>query len=87
MEPEGAGIREAIRYDVARVLVRGALQNEEFASGPPTYEEDTVGAILRRMLTTYFPWKTVQGLRQMLQENPDQLDCLLQDSLRLFKEN
>lgn len=77
-------IREVIRFDVARIMVAAALNNEEFITQPESYPNGTVGAALRRLLYILFPGESFQSVRKELNYFPQHFECRLQHSLKLF---
>jgi len=78
-------IQEAIRYDVARILIEGALNNDEFISNPETYAQDSVGFMIKNMIWNYFPNTDLYSLRDELQ-NSLLFEPKLQDKFRLFQK-
>ncbi|HEU5379096.1 MAG TPA: hypothetical protein VFV38_27035 [Ktedonobacteraceae bacterium] len=83
--PEDEGIREAVRFDVARTMIYGALNNLAFVEEPDTYKSGTSGAAVRNMLQLYFPETPFSQLRTNSQQ-PQSFDPKLQERLRLFWE-
>lgn len=77
-------IREAIRFDVARVMIAAALNNEEFMSQPDTYPDGTIGAALRRLLYILFPGESFQTVQKQFYHYPQHFEGRLQHSLKLF---
>jgi hypothetical protein len=80
---EDFDIRDAIRYDVARTLVYGALNNDEFVASPSTFPDGSIGAAVRNMLHLYFPEFSLFELRDRCQQ-PHVFDPRLQEKLRIF---
>lgn len=83
--PEDYGIRESVRFDLARTLIYGALANMEFVEAPDSFKPGTVGAAVRNMLRLYFPETPFSQLRTNSQQ-PQSFDPKLQDRLRAFWE-
>ncbi|MCC6190311.1 MAG: hypothetical protein IT318_14865 [Anaerolineales bacterium] len=81
--PEDFGISEAIRYDLARTLILGALQNDEFVNRPEAFAEDTVGAAIHAMLHVYFDGVPLHDLRSNA-EQPSSFEPKLQAALKVF---
>lgn len=77
---------DAIRLDVARQLVLGALSNDAFVNEPEAFHDGTLGATIRRMLRTYFPHDSIPTLRSLRERNPAQFETRLQASLRAFDQ-
>ncbi len=83
--PEDFDIREAIRLDVARTLIYGALNNTEFVENPDAFESLSVGAAVRNMLRLYFPQTSFTQLRDNSRQ-PQSFEPKLQEKLRAFWE-
>jgi len=81
---ETAGIREAIRLDVAQTIIRGALTNEEFLEHADQFASGTIGASARAMIRLYFEGYTLAAVHSML-SSPHQFSAHLQDKLRVFQ--
>lgn len=83
-------IIDAIRYDVARTLIDGALGCEDFVAGPEQYEDGTVGAYARRLIRSHLggdatDFGTLHDQWRQASTRP-RLECLLQERVRLFRE-
>lgn len=83
-KPEDSDLREAIRFDIARLLIQGALSNDDFVENPDKYEPDSIGAVVRNMLQNYFPQLGLADLRDEMQ-HIQIFGPKLQDKLRLFQ--
>lgn len=81
--PEDFDIREAIRYDIARMLIYGALGNNEFIERPDNFAPGSVGAAVRSMLRLYFPQADILELRENSRQ-PQVFDHNLQGKFRIF---
>ncbi|MBA3943649.1 MAG: hypothetical protein H0X37_03705 [Herpetosiphonaceae bacterium] len=62
LQLEDVGIREAIRLDVARTLLLGALNHDEFLHRPQVFAEGSVGAAIYAMTQLYFPGTSLTQL-------------------------
>ncbi len=82
----GFDIRETIRFDVARTLIYGALENQHFVDNPEHYEDGSVGAAVFSMLRLYFPQDTLSDLRTRIQQ-PQAFEPQLQAKLRIFRNS
>jgi hypothetical protein len=82
-KPNNRDIQEAIRFDIARMLIEGALRNEEFINNPDTYSRDSVGFVIKNMIQNYFPNISLSNLREDF-SNPQTFEPKLQDRLRIF---
>lgn len=79
-------LREAIRYDVARIMIEGALENEEFLTSPDSFGEGSVGSAIRRLIRTLFSNYDILALSQYCRHRRFRFELELQDRLRLFSE-
>jgi hypothetical protein len=78
-----AAVVSTMRFDVARTLVVGALEDEEFRDGPD-YPEGSVGASMRRLLRVHWPGETTTSLYAQLRSRPDAFFSSLQERLRFL---
>lgn len=81
--PESEGVREAIRFDVARTLIRGALRNDEFVTKPDSFSPDSVGAAIRELIERCFPNTPIQQCREIMRYRLD-FETRLQAGLQIF---
>lgn len=82
-KPEDFDLREAIRFDVARSLIYGALDNDEFAENPDGFEDGSVGSAVRNMLHLYFPDMPISDI-QLDSKQKQTFDPKLQAKLQAF---
>jgi hypothetical protein len=89
VNPDESGrlIWSAIRHDVGRTLIEGALADEEFVDEPGAFESGTMGASIRRLLQTLWPGEEPRGLAGQMRQAPDDFSAELQDRLQLFGES
>jgi len=80
----GAIVSSAIRYDVARTLVHGALMSEQFEEQRSSFEADSVGRMLSEMLDRYWPGVDTATLAARLRDVPHRLDAELQAGVGLL---
>jgi len=80
--PEDFDIRDAIRYDVARTLIHGALAVDEFVDHPESYEPGTIGRAVKNMIRMYFQQIDFRELRS--NSKSEDFDAILQEKLHLF---
>ncbi len=85
-DPVATVITEAIQFDVARTLILAVLDNDEFVGHAETYGEESIGAAMRRLLNTLFPFDSLDGLQQQRRRTPGRFECMLQARLHLFQE-
>lgn len=80
---ETAGIREAIRLDLAQTLIRGVLLNPSFLENPDRYAPGTIGAAVRAMIRLYFDGYTLESVQQLTQQ-PHEFSAYLQEKMKIF---
>jgi hypothetical protein len=83
IRPETAGIREAVRLDLAQTLIRGVLLNPSFLENPDRYTPGTIGAAVRAMIRLYFDGYTLESVQQ-LTRHPHEFSALLQEKMKIF---
>jgi hypothetical protein len=83
-DPGSRAIRSTIHYEVGRALLRGALLNDEFRKDPAGFPDGTTGCVLWRLIRLLFPGDTPEGIKNLMDQNPDRFDSELQDKLQLF---
>lgn len=84
LAPESAAVASAIRFDVTRALVHGALRNEEFVKGPREFEPETIGRMLSDLLDRYWPGDAPAVLAARLADTPHRLESELQAAAGLM---
>jgi hypothetical protein len=82
--PGARAILAAIYYDVGRVMIMGALANDDFVKSPARYPEGSVGRIVWRLMKSVFPNLDLEAAKSERREKPFLFECKLQDRLRLF---
>jgi hypothetical protein len=83
-DPEGRAILSALRFDVSRSLLTGALRRDEFISQETEYGEASLGRALHRLIAIHWPGESPQTLRNRLETQPALLDAELQERFKLF---
>jgi hypothetical protein len=73
--------RSFVLFDVARTLIAGALQNEQFVSEPERFDEGSIGRMLFELLSMYWPGVPIQTLASRQASNPARLEAELQAHL------
>lgn len=84
-QPETAGVREAVRLDLAQIIIRGALTNDEFVQNPDQFAAGSIGAAARAMIRMYFDGYSLESL-QTLMRSPHQFSAYLQEKLKIFRD-
>jgi hypothetical protein len=82
--PGDREIQSAMRSDVMRRLILGALESEVFIAAPDSFEDGSVGRELRRLIRTTFGNEAVSSLAQRARNLPEEFNAELQDKSRLF---
>ena len=75
-------IRDTIRYDIGRVLLTGAFENEQFANPAHEYEEETLGSTLRSLLRALYGDVKLSYLRARTLDFRSSQESSLQGRLR-----
>lgn len=83
IRPETAGIREAVRLDLAQTLIRGVVQNPTFLENPDRYPPGTIGAAVRAMIRLYFEGYTLESVQQLTRQ-PHEFSAYLQEKMKIF---
>lgn len=83
---QGSDIRESIRYDVARILIFGALRNKRFVENPEQFEEGSVGRAIYNLISQYFPDYSMLELSDQIQY-PHNFEAKLQAKLKIYGDD
>lgn len=83
-DPETRAIWSAINAGVAREILCGALEDEEFIEDPLQFKEGSVGHVARVLGERAFPGESPQAILERLQTSPDLFGCSLQAAFGLF---
>lgn len=86
-DPEDCAIRSAMRYDVGRAIVVGALENPDFVDAEERYEDESVGLAAWRLVKVCFPDTDFEFLRNLCLHRTFRLECMLQEKFGLFDEH
>lgn len=76
-------IRSAIYADVARSLISGMLQNEEFVA-EATFEKGSVGQVVGDLVSMAFPGEDRVIVKKRLEREPDAFSAWIQARFRQF---
>jgi hypothetical protein len=82
-DPAAAIVRSLIECDVARHLIRAALDNERFVQAPEVFPDHSIGRMLSDLITTVWPGIPVPTLRARALEEPARIDAKIQAALEL----
>ena len=75
-------ILEVLHHDVARQLVTGILNVDEF--GSREFEPSSIGAVILRLVTALFDNEPVSQIRQRMRDDQSRFDTELQGRLRFL---
>jgi hypothetical protein len=76
-------IRSAIYADVARSLITGMLQNEDFVAGA-TFEKGSVGQVVGDLVSMAFPGEDRAIVKKRLEREPDLFSACIQARFKQF---
>ncbi len=80
---EDAAIREAISFDVARLLIISSVNNSDFRVNIDQFPKGTIGFAVQGLIRTIFPQFTIAELTALL-EMPNRFDSEIQHGVHLF---
>jgi hypothetical protein len=86
--PANLAIIQTIKFEIARLLIFGALENEKFIEDPDDFDEGSIGAYIDRLISITFPNEDITALSNQTKDSKKRqdLECRLQEKLRLFQE-
>ena len=85
--PECAVLWQTIRIEIARLIVRGGLASDEFVENSDSFEDETVGAAIRRLVNVVFVGDSVHAARDLMVRDPGRFDAQLQARLGYLQED
>lgn len=85
--PQAQAVRDFIRLDTCRCLLRAGLRDPEFIERAEEYAEDSLGITIRRLARALFPDREFSELVDLQTEQPEQLETALQNALDVFANN
>jgi hypothetical protein len=83
-DPQSAAILEAMHFSVARELIVGGLDNEDFIEEKEDFPKGSIGEATRLLIKRIFGNEEPEAVRQIYRNDPDRFDCQLQHVLKLF---
>jgi hypothetical protein len=83
--PELAAVQSALRHDVSRQLIEGALENPEF-DRETDYGPGMVGTALQGLLDSTFGTEPLDVIRGLRRTSPPDFEVRLQAASRLFSD-
>lgn len=78
-------IESVLRWEVARTVIRRALEQQRFVDGYGEFAPETVGGVAQRLLQLHVPDVSIDELATMCRHAPQHLDALLQGRLRMLR--
>jgi hypothetical protein len=78
-------LADFVLLDVGRMLVTAALRSGEFVGDPESFEGESVGATVRRLLEATFPYDSIPSLSEHLRHDPGRFEAELQERLRFLE--
>jgi len=85
--PSTRPILSAIYHDVGRVMIMGALANDDFVARAAQYPEGSVGRIIWRLLKSVIPNLDLEAASAQSRKEPFLFECKLQEHLQLFSRS
>jgi hypothetical protein len=85
-DPIGGLVRSVIEWDVARMLIHRALENEEFVNEWDSFGDDTLGLALQQLIQRFWPGEDASSLRARRTANVARFEYQLQARLRLMSD-
>lgn len=82
-DPASFIVRSMILSDVARHLVRAAIDNDRFVESPDVYPAETVGRLLSELIRSVWPDVTPQAVRARALNQPARTEAELQASFEV----
>jgi hypothetical protein len=82
----GGLVRSVLQWDVARVMIHRALDNDEFIDDWDRFEETTLGATLQQLVQRIWAGEDAASLRARRDADPTRFEYQLQARLGLFSE-
>lgn len=84
--PDAALLRQTMRLEIARQMLAGGLTSEVFVENAETFEEETVGAAIRRLVNVVFIGDSIQAARDLMRRDPGRFEAQLQAQLGYLSE-
>jgi hypothetical protein len=82
----GTEVLSVIRWDVARMLVHAALDNDDFVDGWDDFPDESLGGVLQGLVRRHWPGETAASLRARRTRDLTRFEYQLQARLRLLAE-
>jgi hypothetical protein len=88
-DPQDNIIRNVIKYDVARTILHGILEDEDFleSANGNLFDEGSIGKTFQRLIKSLFPNDSLESLAELTKTRNEEFDARLQDALGLLSNN
>ena len=83
-DPQAPAILEAMHFAVARELIVGGLDNDDFVEETQEFPKGSIGEAIRLLIRRVFGNEEADAVRQTYRNDPNRFDCQLQHVLKLF---
>ena len=82
-------IRNVIKYDVAKTILHGILEDEDFleSANGNLYDEGSIGKTFQRLIKSLFPNDTLESLAELIKTRNEEFDARLQDAMGLLSNS
>jgi hypothetical protein len=84
-DPAAVVVRSLMMGDVARHLVRAALDDDDFVSQPDGYTEESVGRLLADLIATIWPGVPIGSVRTRAANEPARVEAEIQAALEVAR--
>lgn len=84
-DPQSPAILEAIHFAVARELIVGGLNSDDFIEDTEGFPKGSIGEAILLLTQRVFGNEELDAVRQMYRNDSDRFDCQLQHALKLFQ--
>lgn len=83
-DPQSPAVLEAMHFFIARELIVGGLDNDEFVEETQDFPKGSIGEAIRLLIRRVFRGEEPNSVREIYRNTPDYFDCALQHELKLF---
>ena len=79
-------ILESIHFAVARDLIVGGIESDDFVEEPGSFPKGSIGEAIQLLIRRTFGNETPDAVRQLYRTDPERFECQLQHALKLFHQ-
>jgi hypothetical protein len=83
-DPASSTVRAFILVDVARQVIRGSVENEQFIAAPDSFPDNSIGRMARDLIATIWPGLTVDAVRARALSQAPRFETEIQAALELM---